>query len=50
MRGCLYYIAILLVIGWLLGIFYFHDTGRLIHILLVLALISLLLQIIKGKW
>jgi hypothetical protein len=48
MRGCLYFVAIFLVIGWLLGFFYF-DAGKLIHILLVLAIISLLLQIIRGK-
>jgi len=49
MRGCLYFIAVVLVIGWLIGIFH-YNAGRLIHILLVLAIISLLLQLIKGKF
>jgi hypothetical protein len=48
MRTILYIIAIILVVGWLIGVFYFSVTG-LIHILLVLAIISLLLGIIRGK-
>jgi len=43
----LYLIAILLVIGWILGFFVF-SAGYLIHILLVLALIAILLRIIRG--
>jgi len=49
MRGCLYVIAVILVIGWLVGFFH-YNAGRLIHILLVLAIISLLLQLIKGRF
>jgi hypothetical protein len=46
--GCLLYlIAIVLVIGWLLG-FFVYDAGSLIHILLVIAIIALLLRIIRG--
>jgi len=48
MRGCLYGIAVLLVIGWLLGLVWW-NAGHLIYVLLVLALISLLLGLIKGK-
>lgn len=47
MRGILYFIAIILVIGWILG-FFVYSAGGLIHILLVLAVISLLITIIKG--
>ncbi len=47
MRSILYLIAIILVIGWVLGSFAFHVGGSLIHILLVLAVISLLLGIIR---
>ena len=43
----LYLIAILLVIGWILGFFVF-SAGYLIHILLVLALVAILLRIIRG--
>lgn len=47
MRSLLYIIAVILVIGWLLGSFAFHVTSGLIHILLVLAVISLLLGVIR---
>jgi len=46
MRSILYIIAVLLIIGWLLGIFV-YSVGGLIHILIVLAVISLLLAIIQ---
>ncbi|MBG9375660.1 lmo0937 family membrane protein [Panacibacter sp. DH6] len=46
MRSLLYIIAVILVIGWLLGFFVYSTTG-LIHILLVLAVISLLLGVIQ---
>jgi hypothetical protein len=48
MRGLLYIIAVLLVIGWLIGFVGYH-AGGIIHILLVLAVISVLLRIIRGK-
>lgn len=46
MRGLLYIIAVILVIGWLFGFFFYHATG-LIHALLVIAVIALLLGIIR---
>jgi len=46
MRTLLYLIAVILVIGWLLGFFY-YNAGGLIHILIVIAVISLLLGIIR---
>lgn len=48
MRSLLYVIAVVLVIGWLLGAFV-YSAGSLIHILLVLAIISLLLGLIRGR-
>ena len=45
MRSLLYIIAVILVIGWLLGVFVYSASG-LIHILLVLAVISVLLSLI----
>ena len=48
MRSILYVIAVILIIGWLLG-FFVYSAGKLIHILLVLAIISLLLQLIRGR-
>lgn len=46
MRPLLYFIAIILIIGWVLGVFV-YSAGSLIHVLLVLAIISLLLGIIR---
>lgn len=47
MSSLLYIIAIILIIGWLLGFFYF-DAGGLIHVLLVIAVIAILLRLIRG--
>jgi hypothetical protein len=46
MRSLLYIIAVILVIGWILG-FFVYSAGSLIHLLLVIALISLLLAVIQ---
>lgn len=43
----LYLIAIILLIGWVLGLFVF-SAGYLIHALLFLAIIAILLRLIKG--
>jgi len=46
MSGLLYLVAVILVIGWILGVFV-YSVGSLIHILIVLAIISLVLGIIR---
>ncbi|HKZ66182.1 MAG TPA: lmo0937 family membrane protein [Chitinophagaceae bacterium] len=43
----LYLIAVILIIGWLLGFFVF-SAGGLIHILLVIAIIAIILRLIRG--
>jgi len=48
MRGLLYLIAVILLIGWILGVFVYSVKG-IIHILLVIAIISLLLGLIRRK-
>lgn len=48
MGSLLYVIAVILIIGWLLGMFAFH-AGGLIHILLVIAVIAILIRIIGGS-
>lgn len=48
MNSLLYLIAVILVIGWLLGVFV-YSVGGLIHILLVLAVISIALRLIGGR-
>ena len=49
MRGLLYLIAVILVIGWLFGFFLF-SFGYLVHILLIFAVISILLSLIRGRF
>lgn len=46
MRTILYLIAVILIIGWLLGAFV-YSVGGLIHILLVIAVIALILGVIR---
>lgn len=46
MNSLLYIIAIILVIGWAIGLF-FTAVGGLIHILLVIAVIAFLLGLIR---
>lgn len=48
MGNLLYIIAVILIVGWLVGYFGYHSGG-LIHILLVIALIVIILRIIQGK-
>jgi Family of unknown function (DUF5670) len=47
MGNLLYLIAVILVIAWAIGFLGYHATG-LIHILLVIAIISVLLRVIRG--
>jgi len=39
---------VILLIAWILGWTVFHVTSGLIHILLVVALISLVLHFVRG--
>ena len=48
MSNLLYVIAVILVIGWLIG-FVGYGAGGLIHILLVIAIIVVLLNVIQGR-
>ena len=40
--------AVLLVL-WLLGFFAFHVAGKLIHLLLIIAVISLVIHFFRGR-
>lgn len=42
-------IAILLVILWILGLVSAHTMGGFIHVLLVLAVVSILVRVIQGR-
>lgn len=48
MSSLLYLIAVILIIGWILG-FFVYSVGGLIHILLVLAIIAILFRLIGGR-
>jgi hypothetical protein len=44
----LWTIAVILLVLWLIGWLGFHLLGGLIHILLILAVIALVLQLVRG--
>lgn len=48
MGNLLYILAVIMVIFWAVG-FFAYSVGAIIHILLVLALISILVRIISGN-
>lgn len=47
MGNLLYLIAVILIIGWAVGVFAYSATG-IIHVLLVIAIIAILLNIIRS--
>lgn len=49
MGNLLYIIAVILIIGWLLGMFAFHVAGGFIHVLLVIAIILFLVKLLGGR-
>jgi hypothetical protein len=48
MGNLLYFVAVILIILWAVGYLGF-QTGSLIHILLVIAVIAVLLRLISGR-
>jgi hypothetical protein len=48
MKNLLYVLAVIILIAWAIG-FIGYSVGGIIHVLLVIALISILLGIIQGK-
>lgn len=49
MRSILFVLAVILIIGWLVGFFALKVASGLIHILLVVALIAIIISFIKGR-
>jgi len=47
MKNILYVIAVILVLGWAIGVFAYSASG-IIHILLVIAIVAILLNVIRG--
>ncbi|MFO7655805.1 MAG: lmo0937 family membrane protein [Bacteroidales bacterium] len=48
MGNVLYLVAIVLIIFWVIGFFAF-SVGAIIHLLLVIALISILVRLFSGN-
>ena len=49
MRSILYILAVILIIGWAIGLFALKIASGLIHILLVVALIAIIISFFKGR-
>jgi hypothetical protein len=48
MSNLLVFIAVILLIGWAIGVFA-YSAGGIIHILLVIAIIAILVRVIQGR-
>jgi Family of unknown function (DUF5670) len=48
MGNLLYIVAVILIIFWAIG-FIGYSMGGIIHILLVIAVISIILRVIQGR-
>ncbi len=46
MTSLLYIVAVILIIGWALGVFVYSAAG-LIHLLLVIAIIAIILGLLR---
>jgi hypothetical protein len=42
-------VFVILLVMWLLGLFAFHVAGGLIHLLLIIAVISLVVHFFRGR-
>ena len=42
-------LALILAVLWLLGVFAFHVTAGVIHIVLILAVIALIVHFVRGR-
>ena len=40
---------VILLIGWILGFVVFHVSSFLIHVLLIVAVISLIFHLVRGR-
>jgi hypothetical protein len=48
MSNLLYVVAVILIIGWMVGYFGYH-AGNLIHMLLFIGVIAIILRVIQGR-
>jgi Family of unknown function (DUF5670) len=42
-------VFVILLVAWLLGFTLFHVASGLIHLLLILALISIIMHFVRGR-
>jgi hypothetical protein len=49
LEGFMIWLAVILLVAWLLGWGVFHVAGGLIHLLLVVALVVFLFNFISGR-
>lgn len=49
MPGILWTIAVILIVLWLLGFFFVHIAGGLIHILLIIAIIVIVYNFVTSR-
>jgi hypothetical protein len=45
----LFWLGVILLIAWITGFGVFHVASAAIHVLIVLAIISILIHFIRGK-
>jgi Family of unknown function (DUF5670) len=45
----LFTLAVVLLVMWLLGFVVFHVASGLIHVLLILAVISVIVHLVRGR-
>ena len=48
MSSILYVIAVILIIGWAIGVFA-YSVGGIIHVLLVIAIIAIVYNLLTGR-
>lgn len=48
MGNLLYIIAVILIIGWAIG-FIGYNTGGIIHVLLIIAVIAIIIQLFQRR-
>jgi hypothetical protein len=45
----LFWLGVILLIAWITGFGFFHVASAAIHVLVVLAIISILIHFIRGR-
>lgn len=49
MGNIIWFIVVILIVGWLIGFVAFPAVGGIIHILLVIAVIMIVFKLITGR-